>query len=318
MRAEQLGEVIVASQLQAAAPVDKIRKLTNMRSHSVRYWLNRGLDLGVIQRRCFMNMFRLGYTQHQIYISLATGSRERRQAVVERLIQSTMVTWLGRLGGDYQYGANIISNNLAEVFDLFHSISEEFGHILLEKAIAVRVALTLLGSKYLAPHIDPGEPLSYRITTEYIETDELDRKLLRAVTNDASQSTHQIARNLAIPQSTVDYRLKKLVENGVIVGHYYAVLPEKVGMHSFLLLLCSKGISNELRQELYNFCVEHPNVTIFIEAIGNWDFEMVFEVEHSEQATIIMEELQDAFGDKLHWIKMLPLFSYLKLAEYPF
>ena len=59
--------------------------------------------------------------------------------------------------------------------------------------------------------------------------DEFDRKLLDAVQRDAGRTTEELAAALGSSSSSVQRRLKRLRQDGVIVGHIAIVEPRRVG-----------------------------------------------------------------------------------------
>lgn len=59
--------------------------------------------------------------------------------------------------------------------------------------------------------------------------DDLDRRILRALQDDASQSVEKIASLVGSSKSPVWARIKKLKDNGVIAKEVTLVDPEKVG-----------------------------------------------------------------------------------------
>ena len=151
-----------------------------------------------------------------------------------------------------------------------------------------------------------------------MEIDHIDHLILSALTADGTMSGHQLARLLGLPQSTVDYRLKKLKSAGIIVGSYYAVKGERLGITSYLCLVSTKGISAAFREKALAFCAQHPEIVLMIESVGSWDFEFSIDAFSAEDAMKTSEQLLDHFGRDIHWLKMIPLFSYPKVLEYPF
>jgi hypothetical protein len=55
-----------------------------------------------------------------------------------------------------------------------------------------------------------------------------------------------------------------------------------------------------------------------VESIGSWDFEFVIDAFSAEEAMRTSEQILDFFGRDINWLKMIPLFSYPKVHEYPF
>ncbi len=312
------AKVVALTQLNADLPIAQIRSKLGLRDHTIRYALERARSQGLVAQRHFINLFRIGCLQHEIFFSLSSEKKGSRETLLKKLIQSDRISWIGRLGGDFHYGMNICSFHINEMLELFDEFSDEYGCIFLEKNLSLRIGLTYFGCRYLAPSIKASPPLSYRITSERVEIDYIDHQILSALSADGSSSIHSIARTLGVPQSTVDYRYKKLKNNGVIVGTYYNFQPQKAGYLSFLCLISTKGISSSFREKVLQFCEDNPEVVVLIESMGSWDFELAIDVREAEHAMTLSEKILDYFGSTLHWIKMIPLFGYPKVREYPF
>src|SRR5690606_27078842 len=102
---------------------------------------------------------------------------------------------------------------------------------------------------------------------------------------------------LAIPASTIDLRMRRLSERGVISGHLLAVDCTTYGFQPFKLLIFAKGVNPDLSAGLQKFCERHPNVTYLIECLGTWDYEVGIEVANTEEVTGIMQEIFEEFGN---------------------
>lgn len=311
-------EVIAAAQMQAGKPVSEIRKLCRYKEHSVRYSLQRALDQGLIVRRCFVNLNRLGFNQYELYFSLSAGKKESRAALIKSLGDLECVSWVGQLGGDFQYGLNLAARSIAEVSRLFSGLSEKFGALFQEKVFAERISFTYFGNKYLTAKPRAAAPMSYSASSDIYAIDATDRRILSEVTRVGEGSSRLLARKLSMPQTTVDYRLRKLEKSGVIVGYYFELQPRELGIQSYMLLVCMKTISEKTRKAFEQFCLQHPNVVIQIHCMGSWDFEVGVDAEDPMQVTGIVENLYDRFGAEISWVKTLPAFRNLKVAEYPF
>ena len=311
-------EVLSAAQMHADGPLTRVRKLTNYREHSVRYSLQRALDEKIIVKRCFINLNRLGFNQYEMYFTMATDNRNARTALLKSLVNMECVSWLGHLGGDFQYGMNIAARSLSEVMELFADLSDKFGSLFLQKAFAERISFTYFGNKYLAPKLRSPEPMKYEASSEKFVRDSVDHEILSAAVRLGEGSSRLLARELSIPQTTVDYRMRRLKKGGVIVGFYFELQPEELGMQSYMLLLSMKTMSLKTNREIEAFCSSHPNIVILVHSMGSWDFCAGIDAESAMQVTEIVEAIYDRFGSQINSVKALPAFRNLKVAEYPF
>jgi DNA-binding Lrp family transcriptional regulator len=315
---QQQAKAIVAAQLNADSPITKIRSKIGLKEHTIRYALDRAKSNGIIERRYFINLFKLGLLQHEVFFSLSSEERGSREALLMQLKNSESVSWIGRLGGDYQFGINICSRDLSQTISFFDQLSATHGRSILERTLSLRVSLTYFGNRYLAPQLKQLKPLSYRNTAGTVEIDPTDHRILAAITANAELSGHQLARALEIPQSTLDYRLKRLRNDGVIVASYYAFNGAPLGVLSFMCLIVTRGMSATLRDRVYDFCLKNPEVVLMIESIGSWDFEFVIDAFSAQEAMRTSERIGDHFGREIQSLKMIPIFSYPKVHEYPF
>ena len=73
-------------------------------------------------------------------------------------------------------------------------------------------------------------------TKEFVSVYNLDKNILEALTIYSTYSHRQLAQKLKMPLYTLELRIKKLKENGVISAEIYAVNPTKYGMRQLNLL----------------------------------------------------------------------------------
>ena len=66
--------------------------------------------------------------------------------------------------------------------------------------------------------------------------DDLDRKILCLLQQNARTPFTKIAEKLSIPDTTIHFRVKKLVENGVIKGYTVLISPQSLGYNYVSLI----------------------------------------------------------------------------------
>ncbi len=85
--------------------------------------------------------------------------------------------------------------------------------------------------------------------------DEIDRKILRIITQNARISFKEVAEECGLSRAAVHQRVQKMYEDGVIVGSGYIVNAKKLGYHlsAYIGITLEKGnmyeaVSNELEK----------------------------------------------------------------------
>ena len=62
----------------------------------------------------------------------------------------------------------------------------------------------------------------------------------------------------------------------------------------------------------------HPNIIIFVENIGRWNFEIMYEIEDQKQLQDFIIELRSTFSDIIRDVETIIIFNhYVKYNQYP-
>jgi Lrp/AsnC family transcriptional regulator, regulator for asnA, asnC and gidA len=88
-----------------------------------------------------------------------------------------------------------------------------------------------------------------------IELDDLDKNILKLLQRDARLSFAELGRNLDIAETTVRFRVNRLVENGIITRFAALLDPEKVGLKvgGAILLKIDPAHLDEACKQLVSF-----------------------------------------------------------------
>lgn len=306
-------------QMRADLPLSELTRHSSLKAHTVRYALHRLLTRGVIRRGVFMDVYPLGYAHFGIFFSLGSRNVRSHARLMQYLLDSQHISFLSDLGGDFQYVLNICARDLFEVANFLEGLERQFGALIARKAIAMRTKLTEFPCKLLLGQDNAHAGIGWggRISPS-IELDELDHQILKSLSSSGFASGRQLARSLGVSAATVDYRVRRLTERGIISGHHYVLDSAALGIHSYLFLLYSRGLGRELAAKLTKFARNHTNIRCIVENVGEWDFELTVEVLDPRQVVHVAQEISEEFAEKIADIKILPVFGFRKISGYPF
>lgn len=310
--------IIAAAHLDAESSAEQIAARAGCKAHSVRYTMDKLRKLELLKHHPFINLFSIGYFQFTIFFSLSAESHGRTEALLKHLLTAQEVSWLGRLGGDYQYGFSICGRSVADVPRFMHSVCDIFGNVFHEKTISVLVSLTHFQMKYLAKKTSEKESITLADTGVRTTLDAVDHRILTALETEKYDSHRDLAARLAMPPSTFEYRLRRLRENRVLEGFTYLCDTSRLGISMYLLLLSLKSVNDRLKTKLFEFCKQRQEVNFLIEYIGAWDYEVGVEVEDPRDIINVTSALYSAFGMDLNTIRVFQVFDYPKVSKYPF
>jgi len=146
------------------------------------------------------------------------------------------------------------------------------------------------------------------------QLDELDREILRLLKEDARLTISEIAERLKRPESTVHFRIKKLLERGII-GRYTIVLGRELWPQKLALLVV------EVRKPIIEDFLERQLNRV----IGALNGPNVLALARSGERSVVAllggteEQLQELIGGlkglPTERLELIPLDGFLKGEE---
>jgi len=176
----------------------------------------------------------------------------------------------------------------------------------------------MLNRAYLAP-AQQGRRQSLEMcrSVDLQKIDLLDHNILVRLVNGPFESLRGLARDLSEPFSTVERRVRRLRESGVIAGFLYSVDPDKLGIISYRLLVVTESINQSLESKLKSFALQNPHVIRFIQALGTFDFEFDVELRTAQQLPSLLQSLQAVGEGQIRDIHVMQELEDYKLSSYP-
>lgn len=313
--------ILATASLRPTTPINQLQKILGYKSHTIRYVIHKALESKLIQPHCFVNLNLLGFNQYEIYFTISSTNSVIRNNLLKYFDSNNSISWVGEVGGDYHYGMNICTKSVMEVSRVLDEISELSNNSIFNKDVVIRVSLDYFGISNLQNFGKKSKKLMHSYSSDLkravIEIDETDKLILKSVM-ESPLDKKIISKKIKMPLSTLEYRIKKLESQGIIVGYYYSMDLSRIGMQAFLFLIGVNGNLSEIYKKLLNYCIDEKNISVLIRTIGSWDFEIAIDVKDAKEAQFSAHKLFDFMGKELKFLKVLPLFAYKKVKEYPF
>lgn len=118
---------------------------------------------------------------------------------------------------------------------------------------------------------------------------ELDRRIVRALNENARRSFREIAREVNTSVTGVIHRIKKLEDSGAIKGYIPLVDAESFGLNliAIIALRISQGKLLETQQEI----AEDPRATAVYDVTGEWDSLIIGHFKGREDLNLFIKEV---------------------------
>lgn len=302
----------------ADLPLSTVVRRTRLKSHTIRYELAKLQSQGIVKYYPFINVYPLGLTPYSIYFSLSQKGRQVRSSFLKALKTSKRVSWICEVGGRYNLAISVLVHSVRELSKFLGELIDKFGGAIARKEILVQLSLHLFTTKYLFPDQKVTQNiLSWTPNEGLYQPDECDRTILAGLVQEDYKSFRELARKLKLPSSTVDRRIQQLKKSGVIAGTAFLPNPLRFGAEQYKLLLYINDNSSTFKATLLEFCRLHQNITVLVENLGAWDYELSVEVLQSTDVVDVVKDLESNFITDIEQIEVVQLFEEHKVICYP-
>jgi DNA-binding Lrp family transcriptional regulator len=129
--------------------------------------------------------------------------------------------------------------------------------------------------------------------------DAKDRRILYELEYHVRQPVSEIARHVRLPKQVASYRIKRLIEEGVIRGFREVVDIHRLGYFSYRVYLRLQNISPTEEKELYGRIAELKNLFWFVLTTGSYDAQVMFVARNNVHFNSLLSELKRILGERL-------------------
>ena len=126
--------------------------------------------------------------------------------------------------------------------------------------------------------------------------DLLDKKILTELDQDSRQSYSQIAKKVRTSRTVVEYRVKRLIESGIIISLSAFVNPAKFGLTSWKVYLQFHNKNEEINQAITQFLQEEKRVWWVIKCEGNFDLMFLVLMKSVHEFYEFLSDFQSKFS----------------------
>ena len=106
-----------------------------------------------------------------------------------------------------------------------------------------------------------------------------------------------LAKKAHLSKQNLNYRLKKLVKEGVITGMMSVIDVHQLGHLTYRVYLRYKGVNREKEKEIIHYLNAHPTILWFASVSGNWDIELVFTARNFIHFNNLFKKIREDIGN---------------------
>ncbi|MBW2972017.1 AsnC family transcriptional regulator [Candidatus Woesearchaeota archaeon] len=132
-----------------------------------------------------------------------------------------------------------------------------------------------------------------------MKIDNKDKEILRLLNENARLTSKSIGASTNISREVADYRIKRLMKNGLISGYITVVGDRKLGYESYVLLMQLQNYTTDEEERIIKFLSEHQNMKWVLKCSGDWDIQTIIVAKNKNQLANILDEINNFCGRNL-------------------
>ncbi len=128
-----------------------------------------------------------------------------------------------------------------------------------------------------------------------IKIDLKDKKILSMLSENSRLPLNAIAKKVRLSRDAIDYRIKRLVREGVVISFFPIINLEKLGYETFHIFFLIDEMDKKKQEEFLSFLKNNENVKNIIEYSDRWDYEVVLIARNLREFDQIVEDITSRF-----------------------
>jgi Lrp/AsnC family transcriptional regulator for asnA, asnC and gidA len=243
----------------------------------------------------------LGYVRYRYYFTYQYVSPEIRNEIIDYFIKSKYTRIIHSTEGHYDLVIISDVKGISRCYSVWKKIVSKFRDYFANQVFSVIYFANIYRYSFLLD--EKNQDVCNRVKSKLygsdkvVEIDDLDYKILKLIAQNARMPTIDIAGKLNSTAITVNNRIKKLKESGVIKSFRVDIDLKKLGYQRYKVDIILKDYSK--LHQIISYIEQNPNLDEVIQSVGYVDLELLFILKSANQLHKIMENLSLKFPDTI-------------------
>ncbi|PIN79980.1 hypothetical protein COV11_04890 [Candidatus Woesearchaeota archaeon CG10_big_fil_rev_8_21_14_0_10_30_7] len=281
----------------ARMPLTQISKLVQLSRDAVDYRIKRLVNDGVILKFfSHLNHSKLGFYKYHVFLLLDESNKKNQKEFILFLVNHPNIFSVIEYSDRWDLEVRLIAKDVIDFDKIIMDIAAKFPDVILERDKLE--VIRKYKSTYLPPLVEDKtvtKILEERSSPEKL--DDMDIKILKLLSVDCRISTYAIADKVKLSADAVSYRIKNLVDKGIIRKFTIMVNFSVMQYHMYTFTMQLKMFDKKTEKKFEEFLKQHKNILRAIKTLGSWDLLMYVVVSDPGEFHKIVKEVKDVFSE---------------------
>lgn len=275
-------------------PLTQISKDVKLSRQTTEYRIKRLQNRRFIDKfTCLIDLKKLNIYEAGFFFRLHSVDEEKNKEIREYIQSHPLTGWSGEGIGTWNLITDIFGNDYNECESIIEKFFDEFGDYVYDYGLHPIESSNYWFYKYFT-----NEGKDKKKKKAKVKIDALDIKILEILSKNARTKLTDMAKNFDITPNSVNNRIKKMKENGVINGFTTMINFQKLGynLHDFFIEYDYRSRNEE--EKFINFLKSFPGVIYCYKFIPGW-FEVGIVGKGVEDVRPLLMQLRGKFRERI-------------------
>lgn len=299
-------------------PISSIAKKVGLSKEVTNYRMKKLVEKGIIQGfHAVIDISKIGYTIYRLFIKFRDVCPEKEEELTKYFQNQPSVGWIAAYEGFYDLAVLIWAKDIYEFKEIYYDILNKYGSYFQDHYISIVMEIHhfkhnhIFDSKDYTDSVIGGKK-------EEANLDSLDIEILKLLAENSRRTTLEIGGRVNASPNTVKYRIKKLLDTGVIVAFRTMLDTSALGYQHYKVFVKLSEIDKNLKSSLKEYLRMNPNTIYITEAIGLVDLEFEIQVKGSLELHNMIRALRTHFKGKIRDANPGLVFKEYRINYLPF
>lgn len=292
------GKILSILDMDARTPLSQIAKQVGLSREVVHYRIQQLEKRGVIEGYyTALDVGKLGYLYCRIFLKYRTMNPEIEKRVLTYCQKTPGIIWVTLGEGKWDFSIVFLAKSIHDFEKFYDLFMIEYGEVFQRPYLSIAFRIYHFKHNFLYPDKKRSEVILG--TEKEVKVDATDHSIIRYVSKNARASLIEIAQETKTTAKIVNYRLKKLIHEKVILAFRAKLNTRLLGYDYYKVFLSLQHLTEPKKQKLYSFLKFNPHIIFITKPMGVYNLEFEVMVQNANQLHELMQELRYTFGDTI-------------------
>src|SRR3989344_2252947 len=298
---------------------NQIGKKVKLSKEVVKYRIDRLIENKVIIKfYAVINYFKLGIGKYKLYIRLTNVNKEKIEEIAEYFNKHNKTEWVALTTGRWDIVVGFLVHNVNEFDDEIQLVLNKFSNYIQEKAVTTTLYLVHSSREFLSsPNKEINQIIYHTSKDKQEKIDNIDEQILRLIANNARFPITEMAQKLKVTPRIIQYKIKDLEKKKIILAYKAHLNPKSIDKIFCKAIIYLANVTQTRLNSFIHYASSLSGAIWPQRVMGNWDFELDFELEDYDKFQNMILDIKEKFPDIIKDHDFCIVSKEFKLDLYP-